>query len=79
MEENHLVRKLKFTLKLMTSSGGKLIITIHISSNIAKSKDNQIMNFVQLIEHNVKMFFLKNHTQNVVEKLFPVSSIKNLN
>ena len=34
------------------------------------------MNFGQLIECNIRNIFLKNHTQNVVEKLVPDSSEK---
>ena len=37
------------------------------------------MKFGQLIEHNKDTFFLKNHTQNVAEKLLPDSSLKNQN
>ena len=29
------------------------------------------MKFGQLIEYNMRKMFLKNHMQNVVEKLFP--------
>ena len=35
------------------------------------------MKFGQLIEHNVETFFLKNPTQNVVEKLVPDPSLEN--
>ena len=34
------------------------------------------MKFVQLIEYDRGKFFLKNHTQNVVEKLFPDPLLK---
>ena len=39
------------------------------------------MKFGQLINYNVKNngFFVKNHTQNVVEKLFADSFLKNQN
>ena len=43
------------------------------------------MKFGQSIEYkifteiNIKIFFLKNHTQNVMEKLVPDSFIKNQN
>ena len=37
------------------------------------------MEFGLLIEYNMRNFFLKNHTQNVVEKLFPESFLKNQN
>ena len=48
------------------------IIKIRMLSNISRSKLNQTMKFDQLIE----IFFLKNHTQNVVEKLVPDTIIK---
>ena len=35
------------------------------------------MKFGQLIEYNMRNIFLKNHTQNVVEKLFPDPFLKN--
>ena len=37
------------------------------------------MKFGQLIEYNRKKIFLKNHTQNVMEKLFSHPSLKNQN
>ena len=48
----------------MTAKTGQRIIAIHILSNIPRSTGNQAMEFGQLIEYN-----MKNHTQNVVEKL----------
>ena len=42
----------------------------YILTNILRSKGNQAMKFGQLIEHNMKHFFLKNHTQNAMETLF---------
>ena len=56
----------------MTPQIGPQIIKIQMLSNISRSKLNQAMNFDQLIE----IFFLKNHTQNVVEKLVPDTIIK---
>ena len=35
------------------------------------------MKFGQLMEYNMKTFFLKNHIQNVLEELFPDSLLKN--
>ena len=56
----------------MVSRTGQQIITIHILPNISRSKGNQAMKFGQLIEYNMRIFFfLKHHTQNVVEKLVP--------
>ena len=37
------------------------------------------MKFSQLIEHNMKSIFSKNHTQNVMDKLVPDPLIKNQN
>ena len=37
------------------------------------------MKFGQLIEYNMSKIFLKNHTQNVLEKLFPDPYLKNQN
>ena len=46
-----------------------------ILPNISRSKDNHTMKFGQLVEYNM-IFFLKNHTQNVEEKLVPDPFIK---
>ena len=48
-------------------------------ANILRSKGNHAMKFGQLIEDNMRNIFLKNHTQNVVKKLFPDSSLNNQN
>ena len=37
------------------------------------------MTFGQLIEYNIEIFLLKNHTRNVVEKLSPDPFLKNQN
>ena len=49
----------------MTPQHGLLTISMHILPNTSRSKDNQSVKIGQL-----KKMFLKNHTQNVVEKLF---------
>ena len=49
-------------------------IAIHILPNISRSKRNQTKKFDLLIENNMRNILhkiLKNHTQNLVEKLFP--------
>ena len=46
----------------------------YIAQYLKKSK--QSMKLVQLIEYTSETFFLKNHTQNVVEKLAKPSSKK---
>ena len=43
----------------MTSSTGKIIIIIHISLNISRSKDNQTMKFSLLIEYSMRNIFLE--------------------
>ena len=56
----------------MTSQHCKQIITIHILPNIWRSKGNQAMKFGQLTEYKTRNhFFEKNHSQNVLKKLFP--------
>ena len=47
----------------MTSQTEQQIITIHILSNVSRSKYNQAMEFGQLIEYNVRNVF-KNHAEN---------------
>ena len=62
----------------MTSQPDYQAIAIHILPNISRSKGIQTVKFCQLIEYNIRnIFFLKNHTQNVVEKLFPDPFLKN--
>ena len=55
----------------MTSKTGQQTITIYILPNVSRSKSNQITKFSQLIEHNMRNIFLKNHAQMVVKKLVP--------
>ena len=52
--KNGLIRKLRLTPKFMTSQIGQQIITIHILSNISRSKDNQTMRFGQLTEQKIR-------------------------
>ena len=58
---------------------GKQTIAIHISPNISRSKGNQVTKFNQLIEYNMRNIFLKNHTQNMMEKPFTDPFLKNQN
>ena len=69
MWENNLIRKLNLISKFMTLQPGKQIITIHILSNISRNKSNQTITFGQLLEHNVKNIFFKNHAKNKVGRL----------
>ena len=50
---------------------GKQAIAIHILLNISRRKDHQAMKFGQLMNIAWEQFFLKNHIQNIEEKLFP--------
>ena len=61
------------------SQRGSQTIAIHIFTNTSRSKGDQAMEFGQLIKYNMISitFFLKNHTQNMVEKLFPGLFLKN--
>ena len=52
----------------MTSQPGKQTIAIQAFPNISRSKSNQTIKFSRLIECNMKNFFLKSHTRDVVEK-----------
>ena len=65
----------------MTSQHGEQTIAVDMLLNISRNKGIQTINFVQLIKYNFsrKTFFLKNHTQNVVEKLFPGAFLKHQN
>ena len=47
----------------MTSQPGKQTISIHILSNISRSKGNQTMKFGQLINHNMNIFLEKSYTK----------------
>ena len=44
---------------------------MHILPNVSRSKSNQTIKFGQLVEYNMRNIFVENHTQNVLEKLFP--------
>ena len=54
-----MIRKLRIISKFMTSQTGQQIIAIHILTNIPRSKEKQGMKFGQLIEYNVRNFFLQ--------------------
>ena len=62
----------------MTSQPGKQTIAIHLLANISRSKGNQIMEFDQLIEYNMRNVFLeksytkmwwKNYSQTLFLKI----------
>ena len=63
----------------MTSQSGKQVITIHILPSISRNKRNHKIEFDQLIEFNMEISFLKNNTQNMLEKLVPEPFLQNQN
>ena len=70
MQKNGSIRKLWLISKFLVSQTGQQIFTIYILLNISRSKDNQTMNFGQLVEYKIGNIFLeKNHAQNLVGKL----------
>ena len=52
------MKKLWLISKFMTSQNGQQIIAIHNSSNMFRSKGNQIIKFGQLIEYKMRNIFL---------------------
>ena len=49
-------------------------------ANISRGNDNQAIKFGQLVEYSMReTFVLKNHTQNMVDKLFPDPFLKTQN
>ena len=65
-----MIRKIRSRLTSVMSQPGLQTIPIHVLTNISRSKGNYAMKFGQWTEYNFGKKFLKNHTQNVVEKLF---------
>ena len=53
----------------MTSQSGYQTIAIHKLPDISRSKSNQTMKIGQVIEHNNKNIFFKNHTENEAGRL----------
>ena len=65
-----MIRKIRLISKRTTSQPEKQKIAIHMLPNISNTIGNQRIKFGQLAEYNTKNIFLKNDTQDVVEKLF---------
>ena len=63
----------------MASQPWKQAIAIYILPNTSRSKAKQTMKCGQLKEYYIRNFFLKNYTQNAVEKLFPDLFLKHQN
>ena len=59
-----MIRKIKLTLKFMTSQPGKSTIGTDMLPNISRSKENQKMKFSQLIEYKMsKISFEKSYAK----------------
>ena len=52
----------------MTSQARNQIITTQNMSNITRNKSNQAMNFVQLMQYNMRNVFLENYVQNPLKQ-----------
>ena len=63
-----MIRKIRLISKRTTSQPEKQEIAIHMLPNISNTIGNQRIKFGQLAEYNTKKFFLKNDTQDVVER-----------
>ena len=54
-----MTKKLSLISKFMTSQIKKQIISIHILPNVSRSKGNQAVKLVQLLENNVRNISLE--------------------
>ena len=70
MKKDGLIRKIWIFPKSITSQPSKDTVAVHIWPNISRSKGNLTRIIYQLIKYNLRSIFLKNHSQNLVEKLF---------
>ena len=66
-------------LKIYNVINWEIIITIHILSNILRSKDNEAIKSGQLIECNVRSIFLQKSCKKKAGKLVPRSKDMLLN
>ena len=79
MQKNDFIRKIGLTSKFMTSQPAKTTIAVHVLTKVSRSKGNQTMKFVQLIEYNMRNIFPEKSYTNVVENLFPDPFLQNQN
>ena len=64
MLKNDLIKKLRLISKLLMSSTGKQLTTIHILPKILKNKDDQKPKFGLLVEYKIENISLKTlHTK----------------
>ena len=71
MSKRGLIGKIRLMSKFMVSQPGKQAITIHILPNTSRSKGNQAMKFVQLIEYNMRKIFIKKSYTKCGEETIP--------
>ena len=72
MKKNRLMKNTWLISKFMTSRTGKHTNAIYVLSDISRSKCSQTMKFCHLIKYITwETLFLKNQTQDVVEKVVP--------
>ena len=50
----------------MTTQSGQQTIAVHMLTNVSRSKDNQVMKYGQVIEHNMWKMILKDHEKNIL-------------
>ena len=79
MYKNGLIRKIRLLSKFMVSRPGKQTIAIHYCPISQKSKNNQTMNFVQLIECNMRNSFLEKSNPKYGGESIPRPFSKKLN
>ena len=58
-QKNGFDKKVKVNFKMNDVKDWKQTITIHILSNISRSRGNQTVKFGQLIEYNMRTIFLE--------------------
>ena len=79
MKKNCLIKKIWLTSKFIMSQPGKQTIAIHILNNISRSKNNQVMEFGQLVECNTRNIFLEKSYTKCGRELIPNPFLKNKN
>ena len=59
MSKNGLISKVRLISEFMMSQPGQQTLAIHILTNISRTKDSQVMKFVQLIKYSMRDIFLE--------------------
>ena len=76
MQNNDVIRKLRLISKFTTSQPGKQTIAIYILPNISRSKGNQTIKFGQLIEYNMRNYFIEKSYRKVGGETIPTTFSK---